>query len=182
MFFSYRGFLLNEISFELDDTDARKAGNCNVIEVRSASKNDNGYISVSRVVDFNKHEIKNKKKTKYLRLSHVAKVIEQKEWLYKKDDLGFFVVFKYWLRSSVDLSHLCHNKDCYNPLHLIWEIHYINMERNWCIYRTELLRKLGILRPNEAVCKGHCFGPYRLFDCYPQYTTFRLYEELPLWG
>ncbi len=110
------------------------------------------------------HQCPRSKKTKYLRLSHVAKVIEQREWIYKKDDLDFFVAFKYWLRCSVDLSHLCHNKDCYNPLHLIWEIHYVNMERNWCVHRTELLRRLGIIRPHEAVCKGHTFGPYRLFD------------------
>ena len=33
---------------------------------------------------------------------------------------------------QLDISHLCHNKLCINPLHLTIEKHSINMSRNHC--------------------------------------------------
>ncbi len=37
-------------------------------------------------------------------------------------------------RNKVDLSHLCHNKRCANPYHLIFEYTGHNVTRNGCIH------------------------------------------------
>lgn len=43
--------------------------------------------------------------------------------------------------STLDISHLCHNPLCINPLHLVAEPHHINNNRISCT--------------NNGVCMGH---------------------------
>lgn len=88
-----------------------------------------------------------------LQLSHLYKYISSNEHLYADDDNGKFIIYPHLLRESIDLSHLCHNSDCVEDSHVIWEPHIINMIRNACIL-------LGY-------CQGHYIGDVRLPDCLP---------------
>lgn len=36
---------------------------------------------------------------------------------------------------ELDVSHLCHNKACINPLHLVLEPHSVNVSRTYCVVR-----------------------------------------------
>ncbi len=76
------------------------------------------------------------------RLSHVVMFVQRNQVVYMTNkhvdpDIPFidpelYSIMPGTARCSVDLSHLCHHKDCMNAHHLLFESHFANMSRNAC--------------------------------------------------
>ena len=47
--------------------------------------------------------------------------------------------------TQLDVSHLCHNKSCINPDHLVMEAHEVNMQRVHCVSQ-------GLCTKNHTAC------------------------------
>jgi hypothetical protein len=78
-------------------------------------------------------------------VSHMVKLIFEHQHAHMQD------LYPFLTRFCIDLSHICHNRDCAEFTHLIWEPHLINLLRNYC----KALKQ----------CCGHFIGNIRLPDC-----------------
>jgi hypothetical protein len=68
---------------------------------------------------------------KYM-LSHLVKLLQINQGLHDKDQHGAYILYPNVERYSVDLSHLCHQPQCVNPFHLIFELRKANLGRAMC--------------------------------------------------
>jgi hypothetical protein len=65
-------------------------------------------------------------------LSHLVKLLQINQGLHDKDQHGKYILNTNVERYSVDLSHLCHQPQCINPFHLIFELRKTNLGRAMC--------------------------------------------------
>lgn len=66
-------------------------------------------------------------------MTHVSKWIHHHMHIHQKDpETKQYVYYPGIPRCALDASHLCHNSECLNPDHIIFEPHSINMNRNMC--------------------------------------------------
>lgn len=70
--------------------------------------------------------------------------------------------------TDADCSHLCHNKICCNPAHLVWEEGRNNKRRNMCPHKIGAVLICPYIHEGPA-----CAAPHSLFshqvDVYPGY-------------
>lgn len=85
-------------------------------------------------------QIQNKK---YL-ISHLVKLIQINTGTHDPNSDGSdYLLFPGKPRTVVDLSHLCHRKQCINPLHLLFELRLTNVQRESCKKKRRCLRHHG---------------------------------------
>lgn len=67
-------------------------------------------------------------------------------------------------RRSVDLSHVCHRKNCLNPLHLQFELQSQNLGRNGCV-------------DQESCSNHHSGGTSCILNCSLDFTPARKHAD-----
>lgn len=64
--------------------------------------------------------------------SHLVKLLQSNEGLHNQDQQEEYIQYPDVERYSVDLSHLCHQPQCVNPFHLVFELRIANLGRAMC--------------------------------------------------
>ncbi len=88
------------------------------------------------------------KKTFRVKLHHLVLYFMTGHWIWERDEHGNFVHYPNDPRCEVDISHLCHVRQCINKEHIKFELHGVNL-----------------FRALHCLLAGRCFGHGDEPDC-----------------
>lgn len=109
----------------------RNASGCKLVDVRRSSRlsqNEKGYVQLKVPYECN-HRLEEFRSARACTNKKVQ-LHQLVMWMHQED--GLHPYRKDIAAGKLELSHLCHNKCCANPMHLVPETSSINKSRSYC--------------------------------------------------